>query len=526
MYTILVLEDDVELNQTITYALKKEGYHIFSAHSCKEAEKFTENESFHLTILDVNLPDGDGFQFCKWLKAKKQVPVLFVSARDLEEDILNGYELGADDYVTKPFSMKILLKKVYVILTRKSQGANIYDDGFLKVNFELGTVRQKENECLLSPTEYRILKKLIENKGKLLTYSILLDSLWDEGVQITDKHTLAVNINRLRKKIETEEHSYISNVYGMGVHMETMIFIIFFALVFIATFILWKYIHLKHDVYEYTEKLDIAINKMLKNEELKTSSYKQDDLWGKIYNRLVRLSHLYTHKNLEISEEKNKLKELVSDISHQTKTPIANIKLYLEMMTDETDFDKNQEYLKKMNGQVDKLDFLLQSMVKMSRLETGTIKIQKQKTPLANTLAMAISNMIIKAEKKNITIDVQYDERLELNHDKKWTAEAIFNILDNAVKYTNDGGNIHIVVYKQELFTKISIEDTGKGIIPERQATIFTRFYREPEVHDNDGIGIGLYLAREIIMLQNGYIEVHSKIGKGSTFMIYLPNRD
>lgn len=308
--------------------------------------------------------------------------------------------------------------------------------------------------------------------------------------------------------------------------METMIFIIFFALVFIATFILWKYIHLKHDVYEYTEKLDIAINKMLKNEELKTSSYKQDDLWGKIYNRLVRLSHLYTHKNLEISEEKNKLKELVSDISHQTKTPIANIKLYLEMMTDETDFGRNQEYLKKMNGQVDKLDFLLQSMVKMSRLETGTIKIQKQKTPLANTLAMAISNVIIKAEKKNITIDVQYDERLELNHDKKWTAEAIFNILDNAVKYTNDGGNIHIVVCKQELFTKISIEDTGKGIIPERQATIFTRFYREPEVHDNDGIGIGLYLAREIIMLQNGYIEVYSKIGKGSTFMIYLPNRD
>ena len=300
--------------------------------------------------------------------------------------------------------------------------------------------------------------------------------------------------------------------------METMIFIIFFAL--------WKYVRLKHDVYEYTEKLDIAINKMLKNEELKTSSYKQDDLWGKIYNRLVRLSHLYTHKNLEISEEKNKLKELVSDISHQTKTPIANIKLYLEMMTDETDFDRNQEYLKKMNGQVDKLDFLLQSMVKMSRLETGTIKIQKQKTPLANTLAMAISNVIIKAEKKNITIDVQYDERLELNHDKKWTAEAIFNILDNAVKYTNDGGNIHIVVCKQELFTKISIEDTGKGIIPERQATIFTRFYREPEVHDNDGIGIGLYLAREIIMLQNGYIEVHSKIGKGSTFMIYLPNRD
>lgn len=308
--------------------------------------------------------------------------------------------------------------------------------------------------------------------------------------------------------------------------MEIMIFIIFFVLVFIAIFVLWKYVRLKHDIYEYTEKLDTAINYMLKNEELKKIPYEKDDLWGKIYDRLVRLSHQYAHKNSEISEEKDKLKELVSDISHQTKTPIANIKLYLEMMADEADFDRNQEYLKKMNGQVDKLDFLLQSMVKMSRLETGTIKIQKQNSPLSDTLAMAISNVVIKAEKKNIKIDVQYDERLELNHDKKWTAEAIFNILDNAVKYTNDGGNIHIVVCKQELFTKISIEDTGKGIAPERQATIFKRFYREPEVHDNEGVGIGLYLAREIITLQNGYIEVQSQVGQGSTFMIYLPNRD
>ena len=142
--------------------------------------------------------------------------IIFITANDKESDMLKGYEAGGADYVTKPFSMRILLKKVYVILSRKSQEANIYDDGFLKVDFELGIVQQGVNECLLSPTEYRILKKLIENKGKLLTYSVLLDSLWDEGVQITDKHTLAVNINRLRKKIETEEHSYISNVYGMG----------------------------------------------------------------------------------------------------------------------------------------------------------------------------------------------------------------------------------------------------------------------------------------------------------------------
>ena len=162
------------------------------------------------------MPDGDGFHFRKWIKARNNVSILFLSARDLEEDILNGYEIGADDYVTKPFSMKILLKKISIILSREVKKTNIYDDGFLKIDFELGVVQIEEKSCPITPTEYRILKKLIDNKGQLLTYSVLLDSLWEEGIEFMDKHTLAVNINRLRKKIETDKHSYISNIYGMG----------------------------------------------------------------------------------------------------------------------------------------------------------------------------------------------------------------------------------------------------------------------------------------------------------------------
>lgn len=162
------------------------------------------------------MPDGDGFHFCKWIKARNNVSILFLSARDLEEDILNGYEIGADDYVTKPFSMKILLKKISIILSREVKKTNIYDDGFLKIDFELGVVQIEEKSCSITPTEYRILKKLIDNKGQLLIYSVLLDSLWEEGIEFMDKHTLAVNINRLRKKIETDKHSYISNIYGMG----------------------------------------------------------------------------------------------------------------------------------------------------------------------------------------------------------------------------------------------------------------------------------------------------------------------
>lgn len=216
MQTILLLEDDLELNRTICSSLQKEGYRVLNAYTYKEGQTLVSNNTIDLAILDINLPDGDGFQFCKWLKSRNHVSVLFLSARDLEDDVISGYELGADDYVTKPFSMKILLKKISVILSRGTTNRNVYDDGFLKIDFELGVVQIENKDCSITPTEYRLLKKLIEHKGQLLTYSVILDSLWNEGTQLLDKHALAVNINRLRKKIETPEHEYISNVYGMG----------------------------------------------------------------------------------------------------------------------------------------------------------------------------------------------------------------------------------------------------------------------------------------------------------------------
>lgn len=216
MCNILVLEDDKILNQHITETLNHQNYTVSSCHTGQDARHVLHKEKIDLVIVDVNLPDENGFQFCAWLKSKYTIPVIFVSGRDLEDDILNGYELGADDYITKPFSMKILLKKINVVLARHHHSNIIYDDGFLKINFETGTTEKENEQYLLTPTEYRILKKLIENKGQLLTYAVLLDSLWDDGLQITDKHTLAVNINRLRKKIENEKHTYISNVYGLG----------------------------------------------------------------------------------------------------------------------------------------------------------------------------------------------------------------------------------------------------------------------------------------------------------------------
>ena len=306
--------------------------------------------------------------------------------------------------------------------------------------------------------------------------------------------------------------------------MEVVCILIILSMTGIIFCLLWKNHCLKQDIYDFTRKLEVSLKELLNGKKLNKTMYEQDDLWGMVYDRLCRISDMYTHRNQELYEEKENLKELVSDTSHQTKTPLANIKLYQELLSDEMDTSERAEYLTRMGKQVDKLDFLLQSMVKISRLETGTIKIVKSECPISETLSLAIGAIVPKADQKNIHIHVTYDETLFLKHDKKWTAEAIFNVLDNAVKYTNENGSIYISVCQEKIFTKISVRDTGKGIPLERQGSIFNRFYREPEIHNIEGVGIGLYLARKIISMQSGYIKVESETGKGSVFHICLPN--
>lgn len=275
----------------------------------------------------------------------------------------------------------------------------------------------------------------------------------------------------------------------------------------------------------FANQVEEALDTILSGRELREpEEVTEDTLWGKCGEKFWQLSQVWNVKEAEALREKKHMKSLISDISHQTKIPLANMKLYQEFLQEEELSEKGREFLRRMEEQTEKLDFLLQSMVKMSRLENGIIQIKKEKGKLQETLTAAVSQIVPAATKKEMTLRVSCDPDLLLNHDRKWTEEAIFNVLDNAVKYTDPKGSIEIQVIPQEIFTKISIRDNGKGILPERQAEIFTRFYREPEVHDNHGVGIGLYLTRKILELQNGYIEVRSEAGKGSEFCLYLPN--
>lgn len=288
----------------------------------------------------------------------------------------------------------------------------------------------------------------------------------------------------------------------------------------IMTLSRWR---LKKEVYDFADCLEKNIDDIISGKESERTGETEDTLWGKINEKLQRVAYIWEQKEQESLSEKRMIKELISDISHQTKMPIANQKICLEILREEIVSEKGREFLVSMERQTDKLEFLLQSLIKMSRLETGIIQIRRQTADLAHTLGNAVAAVVSRAAKKQIELYAKCEE-IQIPHDIKWTEEAIFNILDNAVKYTGTGGVIRIAVTRQEIFTRISIRDSGKGIAVERQAQIFTRFYREPEVHDQEGIGIGLYLARKIVELQKGYMELKSETGRGAEFLIYLPN--
>ncbi len=218
---IMVVEDDLALSAGLCFELDMNDYLTVAAYNLKKARQLLAEDTCDLVILDVNLPDGNGMDFCKEIKGDNPyLPVIFLTANDLEEDVVAGFDLGADDYVTKPFSMKILLKRVEAAMRhRKENGEREKDrwsDGFLCLDFGTLTARKGNVQIAITPNEYKLLKLLTENSGNVLTRQILLDRLWDNEGNFIDDHTLTVTMNRLRAKIEEEGHTYIKTVRGMG----------------------------------------------------------------------------------------------------------------------------------------------------------------------------------------------------------------------------------------------------------------------------------------------------------------------
>ncbi len=282
---------------------------------------------------------------------------------------------------------------------------------------------------------------------------------------------------------------------------------------------LWQ----RRQLCQFTDELCRTLDDLIAEREPADYFPYEDTLTARIQGKFMQYYDLMSEGRRQSRQDKQVIQELVSDISHQVKTPIANLQMFMGILqSHELGAEKRREFLGTMAGQINKLDFLLQSLIKMSRLETGTFTLHIEKANLYDTIAQALNGIWARAEAKKLTLSVECDDSIVARHDGKWTAEALGNLLDNAVKYTPEGGRISIRVRPWQFYTRVDIEDTGIGIPKEQYNEVFKRFWRSEAAAAKEGVGLGLCLAQEIITRQRGYISVKSTVGVGTTFSVYL----
>ena len=278
---------------------------------------------------------------------------------------------------------------------------------------------------------------------------------------------------------------------------------------------LWTHLRTRRMLDTLDRMLDDAIRG-----EFRESLYDESRL-SALETRMAHYLSASTVSAKNLAEEKDKIKTLIGDISHQTKTPIANLLLYAQLLGEQDLPPESRAYVSALEGQAEKLRFLIDALVKTSRLETGILAMAPAANPLQSLLDGAVAQAAPKAEAKGILLTVE-PAALTARFDPKWTTEALYNLVDNAVKYTPAGGSVTLRAREYELFCRIDVTDTGPGIPEAEQAKIFQRFYRSPAVSEEEGVGIGLYLARQIAAGQGGYLKVTSRPGEGSTFSLFL----
>ena len=282
---------------------------------------------------------------------------------------------------------------------------------------------------------------------------------------------------------------------------------------------LWLWLDARRTVRRLDRMLSTAIDGGFGEESFDESAP------SALESRMARFLNGSARSLRGVQRQRESIQRLLSDISHQTKTPLANLRLYSSLLMEEELTPRQREQAQVIFQQSEKLSFLIETLVKLSRLETDVLAVTPKSQPLAPLLERAASQAKAAAEQKGIALQLHLQQQAEMKalYDLRWTAEALGNLLDNAVKYTPPGGCIQVSATQYELFCRIDVRDNGIGVAEEEQAQIFGRFYRGRQVREQEGLGIGLYLAREIAQKQGGYLKLSSRPGQGSTFSLYLP---
>ena len=271
------------------------------------------------------------------------------------------------------------------------------------------------------------------------------------------------------------------------------------------------------------EALSEALEKLINGEEPETAGISQDTLPSKVRSQILRLGEIMKAKDQALGKEKEEIRGLIADTAHQLRTPLANMESYLELLeTMDWEEKERENYLLALRESQEKIRFLTEGLIKMARLESRIIQIRKEARDLQETLLESILQVKKEAEEKHIEIRLEMTEGEQAPHDRQWLGEAVYNLLNNSVKYSEEYGQILMTVVRNEMFTEIRVCDWGRGIEEGEENLVFGRFYRGKNVSGEKGFGLGLYLAREIVHQHGGFLRLKRQ-EPGLSVSIYLP---
>ena len=416
-------------------------------------------------MLDVTLPDGTGFDFCREVRRTSGVPILFLTASDEEMDIITGLDLGGDDYITKPFKLGVLLSRVHALLRRAggfgAQQATELCSGGIRVDLLAGRAEKNGIPLELTAAEYKLLCLPLLGLFVLLAAGVL--------------GSTAAYFARRQKRLEEAAAQVRALLDG-----------------------------------DATARLD---------------SGREGQLYRLFHEVNEMAAVLNAHADRE-QREKQFLKNTMADISHQLKTPLAALNIYNGLLQAGTDDAENVRELAELSEQeLDRMEQLVQSLLKLTRLDAGTVQLEKTEQDLQGLLEQTARPFACRARQEQKQLAVAAEQGVCLCCDRVWMREAVGNLIKNALDHTRAGDTVTVEGSRFADFVRIRVVDTGTGIHPEDLPHLFKRFYRSRFAQDTPGIGLGLPLAKSIVEVHGGTLEVESELGRGTAFTILLRNR-